>query len=292
MKRTLLILLSIFLFANLVFAETQPAATTQTVAVVAPSNVDAPAKDEVDKNKSPETDDKNYTLTNTLTLSAKNFQETNKEMPYTISAVYPAITGKDISPAAQKFNHAIDAMVKEEVDQFKKYVKADVPHMKTLPEAVRKNTLTIDYDYYIVKSNKIPVVSIRLNVEGLQAGRAHPYHKYRVLTIDLNNKGKILALNDLFKPGIKYLQAIAKYCKQQLSAKLKDKWMIDQGTVAKPANYKNWNMQSDSLLITFDEYQVAPYVYGAQEVEIPYKKLANILAPNSAAAACLKDQCG
>jgi len=57
--------------------------------------------------------------------------------------------------------------------------------------------------------------------------------------------------------------------------------MIASGAKANPANFKNWNIQADSILITFDEYQVAPYTNGPQEVEIPFSELKNIFSPNA-----------
>jgi len=65
--------------------------------------------------------------------------------------------------------------------------------------------------------------------------------------------------------------------------------MVTQGTKPESKNFKNWNLQADSILITFDEYQVAPYVYGTQEVEIPYSVLEKILSAKSPIADCAKD---
>ncbi|MFO7584726.1 MAG: DUF3298 domain-containing protein, partial [Anaerolineales bacterium] len=45
-----------------------------------------------------------------------------------------------------------------------------------------------------------------------------------------------------------------------------------------PENYRNWNLTYEGLLITFDEYQVAPYAAGMQQVLVPFDVLENYFA--------------
>lgn len=183
-------------------------------------------------------------------------------------------------------------MVLKNVTQFKNYVKADMPHMQTLPESVKHNTLSIDYDIETIKPPHQTYISVRLSMEGMQAGRAHPYHQHQTLNFDLTT-GKLLELKDLFKPRSNYLAVLAKQANKSLNAKLQDKMMINDGTAPTEKNYQLWNLESDGILITFDEYQVAPYVDGAQEVAIPYSQLSSLLKVKSPLLACVKeDVCG
>jgi hypothetical protein len=124
----------------------------------------------------------------------------------------------------------------------------------------------------------------------MQAGRAHPYHQHQVFNFDLVNN-KELALSDLFKPNADFLQAIAKYSSTKLqdSVNEKDKWMLVEGTKPTLKNYKNWNIEADAILITFDEYQVAPHMYGPQEVEIPFEDLKTLLSKQAEVIASAKD---
>jgi hypothetical protein len=73
----------------------------------------------------------------------------------------------------------------------------------------------------------------------------------------------------------------ATFSHKKLSDTLQDKWMISEGTKPEANNFRNWNLEEDGILITFEEYQVAPYVYGAQEVEIPYSVLKSYLSANA-----------
>lgn len=211
------------------------------------------------------------------------------ELKATIKVSYPQILGDKLSVNEQQFNQLVLGMANDEIEQFKKYVKADLPHMKTLPKEVQNNYLDIDYDIDVIHPNKSSIIMVRLKIEGMQAGRAHPYHNYRVFNFSLD-KGKVIGLADLFKPKTNYLKLIADYSRQQLLAKATDSsvtQMIKQGTILDPNNFRNWNIQNDTLLITFDEYQVAPYASGPQEVEIPYSVLKNILAADSEIQGCV-----
>ncbi len=227
-------------------------------------------------------------ITSDLKLIPNAEHTEDQQLRYAINAYYPQITGENLPASAQQFNKLIYSMVTDAIQQFKNYVKADMPHMETLPADMRHNTLNIDYDIDVIHPAQNQLVSVRLTIEGMQAGRAHPYHYRRVLNYDLGT-GKALALKELFKPNTDYLKIFAKYANKKLNTTLQEKWMIADGTAPKPQNYKNWNPQADGLLITFDEYQVAPYAAGTQEVEIPYSELKKIISPKSPISTCVNN---
>lgn len=251
---------------------------TSHMAIAVPVTPAAPANTETEA----------VTIDSHLKVISKTQTENDATLNLSLNATYPQIVGTPLTDAAKNFNQHITQMVTAEIEQFKNSVKRDLPHMQTLPEDVRHNTLTMDYDVDVIHPNPLALVSVRLNIEGMQAGRAHPFHVYRVLNFDLS-QNKELALRDLFKPKANYLQSLSKYSSEQLNASLKDKWMIANGAKANPTNYKNWNIQADSILITFDEYQVAPYTNGPQEVEIPFSQLKNIFSPKALIISKTKD---
>ena len=227
-------------------------------------------------------------LNQNMKIKSATAHEENTDLFYVIDAEYPQIDGENLSPAAMRFNKFINESITQTELQFINYVKADIPHMQTLPDSVKHNTLKIDFQLDIINDKNI--LSVRIMSEGMQAGRAHPYHTYQTFNYDLT-QGKILTLNDIFKPKVKYLTVLAKYASVELNKKLQDKWMIKEGTAPVLKNYQNWNLKKNSILITFNEYQVAPYYAGSPEVQIPYAKLKNIIAPSSPIALCLKDAC-
>lgn len=207
--------------------------------------------------------------------------EEDQFLHYSIDVTYPQIIG-NLSKQAQQFNELITKIVDSEVEKFKTNVNKDLSHIQSLPEEVQHNTFKVDYDIDVIHPNNQALISVRLSIEGMQAGRAHPFHTHEVLNFDLNT-GRAIALKDLFKNRTNFLKAIAEYSHTKLNETLKDqdKWMLSEGTKPNNKNYKNWNLEEDALLITFDEYQVAPYAYGPQEIEIPYSELKNLLSPKA-----------
>lgn len=226
-------------------------------------------------------------LSQTEKVVPKKQHEEDPAMHYEIDVVYPQIAGNQLSPSAEKFNQQVNTLIADEIQQFKNSVKRDIPHMQTLPADVQHYSFRVDYDVDVVPN--LSLVSVRLSLESSHAGRAHPYHAHRVFNYDLANN-KELALSDLFKPKANYLQALSQYSSKKLDETVgeKDKWMIAEGAKPLPKNFKNWNIAADSILITFDEYQVAPYTYGPQEVEIPFSELKNLLSPQAKSIAMLE----
>jgi len=281
-KKTI-IFCAFILAANTAFADHQSSAPTTQPANAATATADDP--------ETTANDNDTIFISDTVKLVPKMAHEENADQHYEIDYSYPELEDGSLTAKEQEFNKKMSELALAEVNQFKKYVAEDAAHMATLPESVRHNYLNIDYDADVIKPANSTLISVRLTSEGMQAGRAHPYHLHKVLNYDLSS-GKVLQLNELFKPHSPFLKIIANYCKNALTKKLQDKWMIDGGTKPKPENYKNWNLEQDNLLITFDEYQVAPYVYGAQEIHIPYSVLKNVIAPSSPIYACLQGKCG
>lgn len=221
-------------------------------------------------------------LSEQLKISPKTLQEENKTLHAHIHVTYPQIMGKTLSKVAQQFNQKVMQMVKTSIDQFKDQVKKDLPHMQTLPVEIQKNAFKMDYDVDVVKRDKTEIVSVRFNKESMQAGRAHPFHSHSVLNFDLI-QGKELQLKNLFKNNAHFLETLSRLSVKQLNTAIQaqDQWMLIQGTKPTLKNYKNWNLEEDALLITFDEYQVAPYNYGPQEIEIPYSEIEKLLSPHT-----------
>lgn len=226
-----------------------------------------------------------------LKVIPKNWTKEDQSLHATYHVTFPQIVGKHLTANAKKFNDRVAEIVDDQVRLFTYRVKQDAPHMKTLPLDVQSNSLRLDYDFDVVKLEKQTLISVRVFTETMQAGRAHPAHEHHVLNFDVT-KGKELALSDFFKQNADYLKTFSKFSTQKLNSSLHDKWMIENGTQPVAKNFKNWNVQNDSILITFEDYQVAPYVEGPQEVEIPFVELKAILAADAPVMAEVKNANG
>ena len=218
-------------------------------------------------------------LSGDVDLSAKQIKETNKKLMYEIAAQYPQFSGGN-NPNFEKFNQAVRASVTKRVAEFKKDMEAEEGE-ELRPEGSMGSDLTIGYEIALAQDD---VVSVRFDVGSYYQGAAHPNSYTDVVNYDLKN-GKQLNLADLFKPGSKYLQAIATYAiaelkKQSAAAgnSLPDD-MIESGASPSAKNYQSWKITRKGLGIHFDAYQVGPYAAGAHYVLVPYANLKELINP-------------
>lgn len=204
-----------------------------------------------------------------------------------VKSVFPQLSGDNDNPFLDRFNQVVNELVQGEIDDFKNQAKQTLETTKAHPDQPGKNDLYVDYNTSAIKSGQEHIISVRFSFQGFLAGMAHPYHHHLVLNYNLDT-GEQIELSDLFIPDADYLTTLSDYTRKVLSKRLTDQQMVIDGTEPKPENFKVWNIKSDGLLITFDEYLVAPYVNGAQTVLVPYSELKSILARESPIASCVK----
>lgn len=205
----------------------------------------------------------------------------NKRLRYTVKAKYPqAVGAKDAR--ILNLNRAITDLITSDVNDFKKDFEAPEERMGAVGSYYESA--------YSVRHSRNDIVSIAFYIDTFFEGAAHGNHNYLVLNYDLK-AGKTIKLAELFRPNSNYLNLISAYSIKSLTEKLKDSsdadW-IKTGAEAKDENYKNWNITSRGLEIGFDPYQVAAYVYGPQEVLIPYSELKDVINPNGPLAKLVK----
>jgi hypothetical protein len=218
-------------------------------------------------------------FTGDVEIASKSIKESNKKLMYEIDAQYPQLTGGN-NPNFEKFNQAARASVTRKVAGFKKDMQPEgEDEEEPRPEGSMGSDLSVGYDVLLAQDD---LVSIKFDVSTYSQGAAHPNSYADVLNFDLKN-GKQLKLSDLFKPGAKYLQAIAAYCINDLKKQAKDKGLLDEeiekGAAAKSDNYESWTITKRGLSIHFDPYQVAPYAAGPQFVLVPYSTLKDLINP-------------
>ena len=202
-----------------------------------------------------------------------------------LSAEYPELSG---GGGTAGFNQLAKARVVKSLAGFKKdlvaLTAADIRRMGS----DMGNYIDVGYNIEYADDD---LISVRFGEETFTGG-AHPNHGTFTLTYDLK-KGRELKLADLFKPGSKYLDAIADYATRDLQARkdpdsgenlgiAKDDW--EEGAKPTADNYQNWNVTKKGLMITFPPYQVAAYAYGPQTVIVPISKLMGIAIADGALA--------
>jgi hypothetical protein len=208
-------------------------------------------------------------LYRTLTLGQKTLEEQGQGPDYTLKAVTPVLQGSR-DPRVEEFNRLVAVRVQSAVDQFKQ----DLSMASVTPIAAGSYfSLT-----YALTSPPGNFLSLRFQVEGYTDGAAHPYHYTTSFNYDLE-AGQELSLAQLFLPGTDYLKTLADYCSAELGKREIGFEMFSAGAEPTPENYAVWNLSTEGLVITFNEYQVAAYAAGPQEVTIPFEVLNDQLDP-------------
>ena len=224
-------------------------------------------------------------FTGDVDVVAKQIKENNKKLHFEISAQYPQLTGGN-NPNIEKFNQAARAAVTKKVAMFKKEMTPEEGENteETRPEDSMGSDLTISYSVALAQDD---LVSIDFAVHTYYQGAAHPNQYAETLNYDLKN-GKLLKVSDLFKPGAKYLQAIATYCIADLKKQAEQNGLmpeeIEKGAAAKSENYEAWTITKRGVGIEFDPYQVGPYAAGPQYVLVPYSSLKDLINPDGPVA--------
>lgn len=130
-------------------------------------------------------------------------------------------------------------------------------------------------------------VAIFMGIEWYLRGSAHPSHTIDTYIYDYQQK-KLVEASQLFVRGSDYLKTLSRLSKEGLLAQSKkgdmgyvyDESMVTDGTAPQQENFSKILPLKDGLVVYFDEYQVAPYAAGPQQVIIPYSKLKGIIDPH------------
>jgi hypothetical protein len=202
-------------------------------------------------------------------ISSLNLNETSQNAEYTVNAQYPAILDTE-DPLALAFNDQMYALVQDEIADFKLNV-LEAPKNPVFAAS------SLEVRYSLVHQNG-SIASIKFDFAGYISGAAHPY-LYSVTANYHFDQRRKLSLDDLFLPGSNYLEIISTYCIAQLSQRDIGFDKFSTGAMPAPENYRNWNLTSQGLLITFDAYQVAPGAAGPQMVIVPFSEWRAVLDP-------------
>ncbi len=205
--------------------------------------------------------------TQALVLSSVAVSEDSQAPVYKIRASIPTLQGSADANVVN-FNTALTNLVNSEIDAFKKSVAE-------LPADTPFSGSSFDVTYALMLQ-RADFWGFQFDFSGYSAGAAHPYHYSRTVNYDLG-LGRPLELSELFLPNSNYLTMIANYCSAELSQRDIAFEGFSDGAIPTPENYRNWSLTPDGLLITFDEYQVAPYAAAPQTVVVPYSELETII---------------
>lgn len=229
-------------------------------------------------------DQKSYLLYDDIYLISDKKEEWGQRPKYYMNAIFPVLDTQDDNETVKNFNDLIADFIKSERADFKSEIEKNSAAQATMPVKLRKNNLYIDYSSTFVRSKKNRVLSIRFSMQRFMGGMAHPALTHHTINYDFTNDA-VLELSSLFKSDSNYLEVLSGIVSDSLAKKLKNAF-DKQGALPNEDNFKHWNLKSDGILFTFEEGQVAPRVYGAQTVLVPYKAIPGLFAEDAIIAHC------
>lgn len=211
-----------------------------------------------------------------MVVAPKKIIEESKSLNYEIDVVYPQVTGLTRSDAEIKINKDIKARIDAVVRDFKKFNNDAVD---VLPGAGPR---TLDITYTVQANNTIPnLVSIKLVESFFESGAAHPNHFVDTLNYNTST-GAVVSLETVFNGS--YLDRLSTYTRSQLEKKIGgDENLYPQitaGTTPDVENFSTYIFSDTGLIVVFQEYQVAAYAAGVQEILVPYSELRDIINPS------------
>lgn len=212
-----------------------------------------------------------------LKLGEKKDKSANKKLRYEIGTALPQLAGADTA-RVEKFNQAVAKLVAARTGEFRKDVdemaREDAAARQDAKSAPPPNSLDVSYEVTAASKDFISVLFSFFEY----MGGAHPNTITKSFNYDLN-RNLTVSLADLFTPNSNYLKVISDYSIRELK-KLDTVSNAEEGAGPKIENFHSWNITPAGLKITFDPYQVGPYVAGAHEVIVPYSVLKPIIKPD------------
>jgi hypothetical protein len=140
--------------------------------------------------------------------------------------------------------------------------------------------LDITYDSYTSGEYASYVLNIYSDTLG-----AHPNAFYRTFTFD--SEGREVGLEDLFEPGVSYLDRISQRVYAGVIAQLEERGggpvtgdmeeTVRIGTAPTPETLQFFYLNNTALHIIIPPYQAASWAAGTFEIEIPLSEFSDIL---------------
>jgi len=212
-----------------------------------------------------------------LKLDERKEESANKKLRYEISTALPQLAGAG-DARVEKFNRAVANLVTPRTGEFKKTADEMAREGAAAEQDAKSsrppNSLSVSYELTDASKDFISVLFSFYEY----AGGAHPNTTTESFNYDLNRNAPV-RLADLFTPNSNYLKVISDYSVRELK-KLDTVTNAEDGAGPKIENFHSWNITPAGLKITFDSYQVGPYVAGAHVVVVPYSVLKPIIKPD------------
>lgn len=183
-----------------------------------------------------------------------------------LTFAYPRVTGLPNPAVQQKINQTISGLVSQ--------LTADTGYYQN-QQAVITGT-------YELKTNELGVLSLSIIVYWYSGG-AHGMTVIKSLTFNVAT-GQVYQLSDLFKPGSDYIRVISDAVRRQIKERQISLFEEPFKTIQPEQDYY---IADKSLVVYFQLYEIAAYVFGILFFPISVYTLQDIINENGPLAKML-----
>lgn len=204
-----------------------------------------------------------------------------KEENYSADIKTPKLESNEDAPGIDEVNEAVlkdrDALIAEYKEIFEAYANDE----SLSEEDGLTNHYSVSADYEVVTDNDNYFV-LHFSAAKVSAS-AQQINRY--YTID-RKTGEMVELKDLFQEGSDYVKVISDNIKEQMKQQMAENEYIQYFLDSEVPEWDFKEIKEDqnfyindkgNLVISFDEYEVAPGYMGAVSFEIPREELTSIL---------------
>ncbi len=215
------------------------------------------------------------TSTPSLTSNVKIESSKEETNSYQIETGIPQFENPGDSFALQFINKQIKDNVAEAVRAFKDelvQIQQETPGGIFNDAGLPKHSLLINP----VKAHEVGgrYFVVELKDFSYITGSAHPFTSTITYNFDLKT-GDLIKLEDLYRDKAQFLQAVSTYTRKELQPKLES--FFEEGIAPDERNFSIFTLEEGAVRFVFDQYQVAPYAAGEQEVVMPASALSGLL---------------
>ncbi len=218
-----------------------------------------------------------------MNITYKEIKKENKSLSSEITASFPQVDfGPDALMGVRGIASDINANVERIVNGMISDFETGVNELEHKSINGNGSQLDVSSEASVTGGS---LFSVRLTKFSYYAGAAHPMTTVTTFNYSTIAYGEIDSIGKLFRKDSGYLNFISNYCMTKLREHaVKEGYdnvddMIVDGASAKEENYKNWYVDSDSLVIIFNPYQAGPYVMGIQTVSIALSEMTAMIDP-------------
>lgn len=212
-----------------------------------------------------------------ITLERYQVEEEN----YSADIKTPKLEADENTPGIDEVNEAVlkdrDALIAEYKEIFEAYANDE----SLTEDDGLTNHYSVDADYEVVTDNDDYFV-LHFSATKVSAS-AQQIDRY--YTID-RKTGEMVKLKDLFQEGSDYVKVISDIIKEQMKQQMAEDENVQYFLDSEVPEWDFKEIKEDqnfyindkgNLVISFDEYEVAPGYMGAVSFEIPREELTSIL---------------